>query len=211
VDLEDSTAYGYDYTYAYYRVNQYPSIDAPSGTIDNPILIDAAAEDWGYMWFQFRQEYFAAYANYLEVVITEAGSTEPTTDVVPTYYLQNDWDWEGQKRWNGPASPETYPEWHSNPQSMVSVTVSGITNHADEPVNMFENQAVEDEGWTGVALLGALQGDPVDTVYELKIFDVTYGAQPYPEVGESCFVKFVPEPAAAWLLATIVLSTRRRS
>ena len=56
VDVADNNYYAYDYYYAYYRAAAYPPIDAPSGTVDNPILINAAAGEWAYIWFQYRNE-----------------------------------------------------------------------------------------------------------------------------------------------------------
>ena len=46
VDQDDNNYYAYDYYYGYYRVGAYPPIAAPSGTVDNPILINAAAGEW---------------------------------------------------------------------------------------------------------------------------------------------------------------------
>jgi hypothetical protein len=203
VDALNHNYYAYDYHFAYYRAPAYPPIDAPSGTVDDPILIDVAASEWGYIWFQFRAEPKGARLNGLQLYISEAGSTAPPPGILPTYYVQNNKMAEdgNSKRWDGYAFPENnYADWHLNPQTMVAVTARGIRNGADDPVNMFDNQAVDGSLWTGVALLGAVQGAHSDTVCELRILNWGYAWPPYPSVGESCFFRFTPEPPGAFLI-----------
>ena len=47
VDWDGDNHYAYDYYYAYYRAAAYPPIDAPSGTVDNPVVINAAGGRMG--------------------------------------------------------------------------------------------------------------------------------------------------------------------
>ena len=202
--------YAYDYYYAYYRVAAYPPIDAPSGTVDNPILIDAAAGEWAYIWFQFRDEPKLAHLNGLIVRVSEAGSWDPASSVVPTWYVQNDMGGLGWKRWDGSATPPGYPEWHLNPQTMLAIDAAGISNAGDQPVNMFDNQAVNGAHLTGVALLGALNAPPGETLYELRIDEIGYSQPPYPSIAESCFFRIVPEPAGVLLVAVVALRSRRQ-
>ena len=154
VDVDGNNYYAYDYYYGYYRVGAYPPIDAPSGTVDNPILINAAAGQWGYIWFQFRDEP-QRHVNELITVATLAGQSQPTQDLGLTYYMQNDLSGSGHKRWGGMATAPDYPEWHTNPQHFVTNYEPGIANAHDDPPLMFHHQAggMHDPGWTGVALL----------------------------------------------------------
>jgi hypothetical protein len=194
--------YAYDYSYAYYRVAAYPPIDAPSGTINDPILINAAAGEFGCIWFQFRSEPGSARVNEMHTIASAAGESQPTHDLSLTYYVQNDQWGSGVKRWNGWAQPPDYPVWRENPMVFVAVTTWGIVNTLDDPVMMFDHQA----SGTGVALLGALTAAPSDALYELTIDAVDYSDPqfPPPQVGQSAYFKIVPEPAG---LLPIALST----
>jgi hypothetical protein len=198
--------YAYDYGYGYFRAAAYPPINAPSGTVDDPILINAAAGAWAYIWFQFRDEPSGANLDYLTSTATVAGQSPPTQDLSFTYYVQNDLGASGAKRWWGDATPPDYSEWRLNPAYFLGE--AGITNAADRPEMMFDHQAPG----TGVALFGALTGMPSGATYELKISDVNYANAelPRPLVGESCFFKIVPEPAGIWLWANVAIGLRRR-
>jgi hypothetical protein len=204
--------YAYDYYYAYYRAAAYPPIDAPSGTVDDPILIDAGAGEWAYIWFQFRAVQKFKRVNEMIIVATEAGQQDPTQDLSLTYYVQNDlWGDSAVKRWGGDATPPDYPEWHMNPAHFLDLpTGLGLPNELDNPEHMFHRQAADGNLWTGVALVGALTGEPSEAVYELKIDDIGYNAPPYPPIGESCFFRIVPEPGGVFLLGTVVLALRGR-
>jgi hypothetical protein len=105
-----SDDYAVDYSYAYYRVAAYPPISAPSGTIDDPILIGAAAGACGYIWFQFRNEPTSAMVNALATLATLPGQWEPTQDLDFTFYVQNDRWGTGRRRWGGIATPPDYWE-----------------------------------------------------------------------------------------------------
>jgi hypothetical protein len=209
VDSNGNTDYAWDYYYAYYRVAAYPPIDAPSGTADDPILIDASAGNWAYVWFQFRKEPYNK-VNFIELRASPAGHpNDPTPDLEPTYYLQNDRWGYGKARWDGSATPPDYPEWHGNPQTMLANFFAGIQNLYDDPVLMFDNQRVDGSLRTGVALLGAFSGLASDTVYEYRITLFSYAWFPQPVIGESAFFKIVPEPRAIFLLAVAALRRRR--
>jgi hypothetical protein len=201
--------YAHDYEYAYYRAAAYPPIDAPSGTPDNPILIDASAGQWAYVWFQFRNEPVLSKVNGLVVQANPAGQPEePTPALTYTYYLQNNMDEYGEKRWDGPATPPDYPEWRENPQGLVYGY--GIKNIWDDPPNMFDNQAINGSFRTGVALLGAVTGSAADTLYEYRITAVTYANGTNPVMGEHAFFKVIPEPQSVSLFAVAVLLRRKR-
>jgi hypothetical protein len=60
------------------------------------------------------------------------------------------------------------------------------------------------------SLLGALQGTPSDTLYELYIVDVGYAGQPDPEIAESCYFKFVPEPSSILIVTGVGALARQR-
>ena len=210
--------YPYDYYYAYYRVAAFPPIDAPSGTADNPIVIDVTAGQWAYIWFQFREEPKNAKVGGLIVEATPPGQrSRPGRDgLAPdlefTYYLQNNLGalYDSKKRWTGAATPPAYPEWHNNPQTMLEGSTWGIANTYDDPTMMFDNQGSGPSGRTGVALLGAVTGSSSDTVYAFRITDVSYANPPNPHVGESTFFRTVPEPAALWLLTVGAARQPRR-
>jgi hypothetical protein len=205
------TFYGHDYEYAYYRAAAYPPIEAPSGTADNPILIDASAGEWPYIWFQFRNEPALRKVNGLIVQADPAGQPEePTPALTFTYYLQNNMDEYGVKRWNGAATPPDYPGWHENPQVLMELATRSIQNLGDDPLNMFDNQRIDGSLRTGVALLGAISGSASEIVYEYSIDAVTYANGYAPAVGEHAFFKVVPEPQAVMLLALAALVRRRR-
>jgi hypothetical protein len=207
--------YAYDYYYAYYRAAAFPPIDAPSGTADDPILIDVAAGQWGYMWFQFRGEPKGAKVNGLVVeVLSAPQGFGPASDLAVTYYVQNDKDnpdfGMGAKRWDGNATAPDYPEWRNNPQTLIASTSDGIFNGTSDPELLFESQEGGSSVRTGVALLGAVQGVPGDTVYQLRIDAITYAYGSAPQFSEHAFFKIVPEPAALLLLAAGAIVTRRR-
>jgi hypothetical protein len=201
--------YGYDYYYAYYRAAAYPPIDAPSGTPDNPILIDVPAGEWAYIWFQYRNEPAnPTIRGYFEAT---DGTGAPATDLEFTYYLQNDFDNPDDPgrgpRWEGDATPPEYPEWRGNPQLLdVWLWAYGLRNGPDNPRNMFHRQSGGGDVYTGVGLVGAISGQPADTVYEycMTLWDYYPTSYGVPEQGEHAFFKFVPEPAA--LTSVLVLS-----
>jgi hypothetical protein len=207
VTVDGQNFYGYDYSYAYYRVGAFPPIDAPSGTIDDPILIDAAAGEFGSIWFQFRGEPGSVRVNEMHTIVTVAGDSQPTEDLDLTYYVQNDNWGTANKRWDGIATPPDYWEWRANPKVLVALPpTSGIANSLDDPVMMFDHQAYG----TGVALLGAVTGTPSDAIYEMTITGIGYIQGWGPDVGESAFFKIVPEASGVWLLAILGIGLRRR-
>ena len=193
--------YANDYYYGYYRVGTYPPIAAPSGTVDNPILINAAAGEWAYIWFQFRNEPWNSQVNGFGTVATLAGNSQLTEDLNFTYYVQNDVSGSGRKRFDGYAAPPDYSGWHRNPFRTDQITAYSIVNGRDDPEMMFDGQASDGTAHTatGVALLGALTGPATDELYELRIDAFDYSSGPGPSVAESCFFRIVPEPGSALL------------
>ena len=203
--------YAYDYYFGYYRVGAYPPIDAPSGTIDHPILLNAAAGEWAYIWFQFRGEpKNASIRANLGASATGAGSS-PASALAFTYYLQNDRAGDGLKRWEGSATAPEYPEWRSNPQTLESGAGNayGLRNELDNLANMFHHQSGTNLR-TGVGLLGAIAGQPGETVYEYFMNYWDYEGDGVPVQGEHAFFKFVPEPTGLTLLGIGAVLCRRR-
>lgn len=210
VDLDGYDDYAFDYTYGYYRAAAYPPIAAPSGSIENPILIDVSGGEWGYIWFQFRNEFSGATVHALNTEARVAGQADPTDDLDFTYYVQNDIHGNSSvKRWSGSATPPDYPEWDDNPFLVFATVTIGIRNMVDTPWNMFDNQATDGDSRTGVALLGAVSGEVSEEVYELKITQIGYTEPPYPDIGESCYFQFIPEPGSLVLCVLLALSLRR--
>jgi hypothetical protein len=204
--------YAYDYYYAYYRAAAYPPIDAPSGTLDNPILIDVSAGQWGYIWLQFRGEPKGASIR-ANLAGTEAGTWMPTSALTFAYYLQNDRDNPGfgLKRWEGFAFPPEYLDWRNNPQTLESGVggAYGLRNESDNPANMFHHQSGTNPR-TGVGLLAAVTGQPRDVVYEYYMNYWDYSDGTVPMQGEHAFFKFVPEPGGLTLLGIALALCRRR-
>jgi hypothetical protein len=212
VDVDGHNYYAYDYYFGYYRAAAYPPIDAPSGTPSNPILIDVAAGQRGYIWFQYRGEPKGASIRGV-FLASVAGTESPATGLQLTYYLQNDYDNPesyGSKRWDGTATPPAYPEWRSNPQMLLCITAHGLPNGLDDPANMFDNQAINGSYRTGVGLLGAITGQPGDSVYEYQMTTGDYPTGGVPVQGEHAFFKFVPEPTGLMLLVFAAAALRRR-
>jgi hypothetical protein len=158
----------YDYYADYYgspgpiRVGTFPPADAPSGTTGNPILIPP--NEFAYIWLQFQNEPAGAYINMLQISVT-AGP------VSTTYYLCNNSNTLGTKRWDGTATPPDYPEWHNNPQTMVAVTAYGIQNlSANAPGLLYRG------GASRITLLGALAAPYDGTTHEIVI---NHGHRPW--------------------------------
>ncbi len=211
VDI-DGDHYGYDYYYGYYRAAAYPPIDAPSGTPDDPILIDVATGEIGYMWFQFRAEPRYSQVNGF-ICSVRLADGDPAEDLALTYYVQNDSFDSGLKRFDGLALPPEYENWHANPFWTDQLISRSIHNgFADDPVMMFDSQAIDvpQQRATGVALLGALGGAPGNAVYEFQIDYIDYSTGGPPELGESCYFRLIPEPGAATLLSLAMVLRRRR-
>jgi hypothetical protein len=203
--------YGWDYTYGYYRAAAYPPIDAPSGTPDDPILIDTGSSPMGYLWFQFRNEPGGSAVNGFMCSIRVAGGSY-AEGLSLTYYVQNNrWE-DGKKRFDGYALPPEYENWHANPFITDQIGSTSIRNLQDDPVLMFDQQAGGGGYATGVALLGALAGLPGEQIYEFTIEMIDYTDGTVPMEGEHGFFKIVPEPGSLGLLlvATAALAGRRR-
>ena len=179
VDVDNNNFNAYDFYHSTlgpapngqgFSVSNFPPIAAPSGTVDTPILINAAAGEWGYIWFQFRNERRNAQVNEMITVATLAGQSQSTQNLNLTYYVQNDFGGTtANKRWRGTATPPDYPEWRVNPKHFVTNYEQGIVNGGDDPPMMFDNQAINGTNRTGVALLGALWGAPRNVIYELRL------------------------------------------
>lgn len=196
-----------------FSVSNFPPVGAPSGTIATPVEIDLLAHpnDFGNIWFQFQAESKGANLNGLKVLITDVGG--PTV-IQTTYYLQNDLLGDALlKRWDGTATAPDYPEWNNldgrNLQTLVGVHAAGLTNGPSVPWDMFLHQSgAGTNPFTGVALLGAVKGQPGHT-YDISIFDINYSSgTPGPSI-DGVF-HFTPEPASLVLMALAGLMLRRR-
>lgn len=200
-------------TYDYYdagggagplRPGTYPPSGSPSGDVGNPVLVDASAGAFAYVWLQFQSEPAGAKINGLTVRIQEDGTTTPASGLTYNWYLCNNVNTTGNKRWDGTATPPTYPEWHNNPQTMVAITAYGIKNLVP---------AMAEQLWSGgtarIAMLGAIAGDASDTKYDIVITNISYASPPNPEVAGGVF-QFTPEPASLLLMGLAGLLLRRR-
>jgi hypothetical protein len=198
--------WGDGYDASHFTVSNFPPMDAPSGTPADPVLMQAPGNEFAYLWLQFNNEPKGAKINGLKVTICEAGTTTPATEIYPNYYMQNDSLGSGHRRWDGIATPPSYPEWHNNPQTMIAVTTGGIAN-ASEAWNMSLHQS----STTTVALLGAVRVDAIGagTIYEAAITDIAYATPPNPTT-QSAYFTFIPEPASVLLLGLAGVLLRRR-
>ena len=203
VDLDGNNYNAYDYYYGHFVVDAFPPADHDGSSV----MIDPG--DFAYIWLQFD----AAMPKNLKIngmviTVTDGGGAE-VAGATPVYYLQNDMQGFGVKRWDGPATAPDYPEFvGNNPQVLVAVTAQGIQKKGiDDLVNMYT-------GNTGgnIALLGALCADDLDAIpgtYNIDITDINYAEG---EVGEWTGATFTvtPEPASLLLLGLAGLVLRRR-
>jgi hypothetical protein len=198
-------------TYDYYtasfgagpiRPGVYPPAAAPSGTLAAPVQVDSG---FAYVWLQFQSEP-AATINGLGVQINNAGTTTPAA-VTTAWYLCNNVTTTGNKRWDGAATPPSYPELTNNPQISVSVTAYGIRNLVP---------ATAEQLWSGaaagrIALMGAIAAPFDGSIYSIDITLINYSDSglPTPSVAGG-FFQFTPEPTSLLLLGVVGLLVRRR-
>jgi hypothetical protein len=185
---------GYDYEDYYYnpgplRPGTYPPADSPSGTVDNPVLIDSG---WAYIWLQFQSEPAGSKIEGLQITIA------PSANVATTYYLCNNLQGPaGATRWDGTATPPGYPEWHNNPQTMVAITRYGLQNWT---------AALAWNLWSGgasrIALLGAVEAPLDGTTYTIDITNIYVTHPPTnPSVSGGVFkmgISVVPPGQDCW-------------
>jgi hypothetical protein len=218
VDADNNVWNGFDYENYYtgvpgpLRPGAYPPADSPSGTCDDPILIPEG--DFAYIWLQFQGEPKLQKIRGLLVEISFCGTgvVPPSVanpgpgQVYSTYYLCNNMSHPliGTQRWNGTATPPDYPEWHNNPQTMLSVTAYGMVNHAvDVAWNLWKG------GTWCMALLGAVTAPADGATYAINITNIGYATGDPPTLAGGVF-QFLPEPAGWLLMGLGGLLLRRR-
>jgi hypothetical protein len=211
VYANDAYSNAYDYADYYLTVpgpirpGPFPPGNSPSGTIANPVGLvpDLPNPDFAYIWLQFQNEPKGSKIVGLTVEIREAGSTVPATDVATTYYVCNNLNTQlAVRRWNGTATPTGYPEWHNNPQTMVNVTAYGLQNLGTAALwNLWDPT-------NRIALLGAIENNLTNKIYEINITNIQYAVEPNPSVAGGVFQ--MPEPASLLLLGLAGLLIRRR-
>jgi hypothetical protein len=184
------------------RPGIFPPADAPTGTAANPIEI--LPGDFAYVWLQYQNEPKGVRINGLEITVREFGTTTPAPVTTNWYLCNNTSNLIANKRWDGPATPPGYPEWHGNPQTFAAITAYGLQNLATNlPWNL----------WNGIsrtALLGAIQASADGKLYELKLPEICYFAPTgWAQMAGGVF-QFVPEPASGLLLALAAALARRR-
>jgi hypothetical protein len=179
-----------DFTSGDFVCTSFPPIDAPSGTCTSPVVVPTY--DFAYIWLQYQNEPVGARFNGIQIVIQECGAEPAAINVC--YYLQNNLEGPpptNHKRWDGTATPPAYPEWRENPQVLIAITAGGIPNLAFDPPpeenwDMYDVQATGGSWATGVALLGAVQGE-LGKTYTIDITNINYVTPPNPTVAGGAF------------------------
>jgi hypothetical protein len=214
-------SFSFAYDYYYHKVSAGPAIDAPSGTAVAPVLINKNAGEFGYIWFQFRDEPQGALVNGMQITVTNVATGLPAAGTF-AYYKQDNRNaaTSPNRRWDGTATPPGYAEWTNNPQTFVVVATSGggVINEAaqaapDNNWNLFTWQAGTVKGGprTGVSLLGAL--DLPLGLYSIQFSGqtpVNYATGTNPALGAAGYFQVIPEPASMLLLSLAGLLIRRR-
>jgi hypothetical protein len=166
------------------RPGAYPPADSPSGTYTNPVLITPG--QFAYIWLQFENEPNGAKIDGLWITITNcATGAIPQSDwytyppgpgqIYTTYYICNNLNTLGQKRWDGVALPPNYAGWHSNPETMLAITAYGIGNmNAPNPSQLWSGAPAR------IALLGSIEAPFDGTTYAIDITGISYAGLPDP-------------------------------
>jgi hypothetical protein len=184
-----------DYSDGYYTVApaRFPPVQIPPPEPQ----VWCSNGDWAYLWLRFEGEPKNAKINGLMVALSGLAPTNLA------YYLCDDTDGVGLKRWDGVATPPDYPEFRQNPQTLVAVTDHGLVNNSfDEPYNLYQ-------GTSHTVPLGAFTfGDQVGQITG-QITNINYASGATPTVvGGSAWIN-IPEPVSAGLLALLLLLRRR--
>jgi hypothetical protein len=207
VDIDNVDYNAYDYYHGEYVVSAFPPSNYDSSVVKE---IRCDQGEFAYIWLQFDASVpKSSKLNGLQMGIVRDGTVHPVP--VSAFYLCNDVQSSGFKRWNGSATPPNYPEFTgNNPQVLIAVTAYGIKKM---------NLAVPEQMYSGVAagaiaLLGAINLTPWcgdGKIYTVLVENSNF--ENYPgETGiwGSAQFKAVPEPASLLLLTLAGWLVRRR-
>jgi hypothetical protein len=205
------TAGGQDYYSGAFVAAAWPPQAAPSGTFGSPVTI--APGDWAYIWFEFQAEPAGAKIVGLQITVSDATTniTTPTSELGFTYYFQNDALGTGNTRANSEITQPGAPQYHKNPQSILSLTATGIQNvpSASGVWNMGKRYVAGESMY----LLGAIDGGAVKALktYKISITTIEYSSgTPGTPVDGYFAITPLPEPASLLLMGLAGLLLRRR-
>ncbi|MEW6251828.1 MAG: hypothetical protein AB1716_14375 [Planctomycetota bacterium] len=167
--------------------------------------------EYAYIWIKFTADHNlpveGAKLQGLDLILKRGTQTVPMTGGNEiAYYLQDNRLSEppfNNMRWDGDPGA-AYVNFKRNPQTLVAVTATGITNSsADAPYNLYH-------GATRTALLGAVHL-PRNAVYtfELGPLGISFNTGGTPAV-QFGWLTFYPEPAGVALFGLLGVFFRRR-
>ena len=213
VDLDGNNYNAYDYYYGHFVVDAFPPADHAGYGAGAPLGLDPMMGDGAYLWIQFDASVAKnTKINGLQVEVWDAGTGEIAAGFAPvTYYLQNDMNGFGVKRWDGPATAPDYPEFSgNNPQVLVAVTAYGLKKTLPPtPDQYFSGGTLGN-----IAVLGSICLDEMDPNgdYYIAITDInlTEGETTPADWMADTYFTVTPEPASLLLLGLAGLVLRRR-
>jgi hypothetical protein len=207
------------FDYYHHKLAAAPPINAPSGTLAEPVVINSSLDgEFAHIWLQFQNDPVNTLVNILKVEIINEATGLPATGAFCYYKQDNRNAAENPfRRWDGSPVPP-YFDLTNNPQVLLLAGTAGggIQNlNADPPSgynwNMFDWQAGTTKGGarTGVALIGAT--NLPYGLYSIRLHDMGVAVGPPPPYINSIgYFQFMPEPAGLVLMALAGLLLRRR-
>jgi hypothetical protein len=178
------------------------ALNGAAGVNGTP-TIAAGSGEWAYVWLKFNGE-----RDNLKVEGMHVGVVAPTGGVTDmAWYVMDDLNGaHGSKRWDGPYTPASDPEYRQNPQICSGTASAGLRNVSDSSYdwNLYDRVS-------RTYLLGAVRFAPGH--YDAELY-VDPGAFITEDIGHPVLnvgsAHITPEPASTLLLGLASLLLRRR-